>query len=717
MTAALHTPGPPSTEPKRVPPLRQDVELHLGPRTRAGAPTWVLRDPAADAYLHIGAREFEIVARWDIGEPSAIAGCVNVETTYTATAEDVARVAQFLARHGFLKADGATLYKHHMAAAESARTNLPQRLGAVLFQRFALLAPQRFLDSTAWLAAPFFTPAFWWAILAAAIAAAALIAREASRFVSSLSAMMSLEGALLVAVLLIVSKALHELAHAYAARRYGADVPVLGVSIVILYPLLFVETSAAWTVRVRRHRIVIAAAGVMAESALAILALAAWPFLEPGGWRDAAGFCGTTLILLSLAFNANPLMRFDGYYILSESLGLDNLQSRSLDLLRSTFRRWVTGARTSSPEPSPEPELSRRFRIIMLVYGFCALLWRGVIYLGFIYAVQWLLPAALALPLSIAIAVIFIAMPAVTEIWQMMTAPQAQSVRGRLRLALVGLACLGLLVVPWRSTLTLPMLFDGGETHDVFAPEPARLCELGVVDGAIVTTGQTIARLCVPEVDFELQRAHQRRAGLDRAIAQHLTGQVHHAAVPMRMEEHARVAAEIAGLDARQARLTIVAPAAGRLRVAERGLAPDQWVRTDQPLFRIVTAEVRKATAYAEERDLAHIATAADAEFWFEGWPLSTFKGRVEAVQLEGLRILDDASLAIANGGPIAVRPGANGTLIPDLALYKIRVRVDAAGHLPHARLRGYARIATPPRNLLDRIVQRAIGLWRRELG
>jgi putative peptide zinc metalloprotease protein len=713
MCAAVRQSGPPDPEQKRVPPLRQDIELHLGPRTRAGMPTWVLRDPAADAYLHIGAREFEIVARWDIGEQTAIAECVNVETTYTATPDDVARVAQFLGRHGLLKADGATLYKHHKAAAENGRAVLPKLLGSLLFQRFPLVAPQRFLDRTAWLAAPFFMPAFWWCVLATFILAAAMIAREGSRFIASLSAMMSLEGAALVAVLLFASKATHELAHAYAARRHGADVPVLGVSFVILYPLLFVETSAAWTVRIRRHRVVIAAAGVMAEAALAVIALAAWPFLEPGGWRDAAGFCGTTLILVSVAFNANPLMRFDGYYILSEVLGVDNLQSRSLDLVRWKLHGLVSGARA----PSPEPEIPRRLAAVMLAYGTGALIWRGIIYLGFIYAIQLLLPAALALPLSLAIATVFIAMPLLAEARQIIRAPEARSRGGRGRLAAVAFAVLALLIIPWRSTVTLPMMYDGGESHDVFAPEPAQLCALDVAGGASVVAHQPLARLCAPDIDYDVQRAGQRAIGLDRVIAQHLTGQAYHAALPMRSEERARAGAEIAGLQARQARLTITAPVSGRLIFVERGLSVDQWVSTGQPLFRIVRPGVRKVTAYAEERDLAHVVATADVEFWFEGWPLTTFKGTVEAILEEGVRSLDDAALAISNGGPIAVRAGGNGVLMPELALYKIRIRVAAADQLPDARLRGYARIATPPRNLLDRIVQRAIGLWRRELG
>jgi putative peptide zinc metalloprotease protein len=693
-------------------PLRQDVELHPGPREAGGAPSFVLRDPAAEVFLGIGARECEMLARWGLGTAAAVAAAVSRETSYRVTRDDVLALAHFLRRHGLLRGDGAALWKRSRGLPAGQR-RATDWLGSLLFQRLPLGSPQWLLDRTAGLAEPFFRPAAWLLLLGVLLLALVMIVREWSRFWASLTTVASLEGMLAVSAALAAAKLLHELAHGHAARRAGAEVPVAGLSFILLVPLLYIETSAAWTVADRRRRITIAVAGVAAELIVAIAALACWPFLEPGPLRDAAGFCGTTLIVLSLAVNANPLMRFDGYFVLSEMLAIDNLQQRSQELLGLALRRWLAADPGAQPEPLPRS----RYRLL-LAYAIAAASWRALINIGIAALALALLPAVAGVPLAAAVIALLVVRPAIMEIATLMhSVLRRRSADGLARLTLaIGLAGAALFV-PWRSTLLLPVVLEGGLAHDVFAPEPAQICALEVADGAAVHPGQRLGTLCAPDLEHQLERAQVRLQSLDRLIRQQLTGAAYHAELPVRLGEHARTAAEVAGLMDRRSRLALAAPAAGRVVVPERGTAPGRWVKTDQPLLRVIEPAVARANAYAEERELAHIVPGARARLWLDGRPLAGVEATVAAVHEVALAALDEATLATVHGGPIATRTDPGGALAPEQGVYKVRLRLAPQERLPAVRLRGYALVDTAPRSLIERLVQRAIGFWRRELG
>lgn len=692
--------------------LRQDIELHPGPRDARGAPSHVLRDPACESYLHIGAREFEILARWGLGAAPAVAAAVSDETSYRVTTTDVLDLEAFLAQNGLLRGGGAGLYRRARATTERSRT-LTSRLGAILFQRIAFGSPQRFLDRTAWLAAPFFLRRTWLALVLALIVAALMIAREWSQFLDCIMAGVSLEGAVLVMLAVVMAKILHELAHGYASRRYGADVPVAGLSLVLLVPFLYVETSAAWTVPERARRIVIAAAGVAAEFVVGIVALAAWPFIEPGAMRNAAAFCGTTLVVLSLSINVNPLMRFDGYYILSEALAIENLAQRGQEVLGATLRRWLAADRGTHGEAADAAQ-----ERVLLIYGAAAAVWRILVQIGIaLAAVAWL-PATVGLPLAAAILIIMVGGPVLQGAAGLIRSVLSRrSLGGGLRLGLLAGGLAAALLVPWRSSLLLPVLIEGGIAHDVFAPEPAQLCALHVSPGMQVARGNPIGTLCAPELASDLARARVRRHGLETLMARQLTSSPLLADVAVRREEHVRTLAEIDGLQLRQERLALTAPSDGEIVIPTRGLAPGVWVRTDQPILRVIDRSVMRATAYAEERDLQHLESGARARLWPDGQPLATIEGGIESVHEIALPALDDVTLAATAGGAIPTRAGPSGAQVPEQGIYKVVLRLTPGQHLPAARIRGFVLVETRPRNLMTRLVQRAIGLWKRELG
>jgi len=708
----------PGVAPPTCPPLaalRQDLQHHPGPRDKSGAPSHVLHDPAADAYFHVGCIEFEMLTRWQMANAQAIADDICATSTFSTTSEEVAQFATQLRHSGLLRCRADEIAELRDAAKKHQADMASRFTNSLLFMRFPLLRPQKFLDRIAFLAAPFFTRPLWYGLLAGFLLALYLIGRQWDVFTASLANMANLNGAVAISIALALAKSVHELAHGLAARRYGADVPVMGIAFILFWPLLYTETSNAWTVASRRARVIIAAAGVAAELAFATCCFILWPLLDPGPFRDAAGFAATTLIVLSLLFNANPLMRFDGYFILSEIAGIENMQPRGFEIVKWYLRRLIAGVTL----PYPEIILDTHERRVLLIYGIALMFYRIGLYSGIVYGINRLLFPAAALPLSLVIIMSSLLKPILGEVskWFRL-AYLCNGLSGIARPAAICAILAAPLFIPWRSSVQVPVLISAGDTYDIFTPEPARISSINFHEGDRVGFGAVLIKLRSPDVDFRLAQAMDKAQALDRSINQRLTDIDYHPQLRSSESELAKLKSEIRGLRARRRQLTITAPAAGTLTRLDRNLRPGLWVRATQPLMQLAASRTPSVFGYAEERDMEFIRPGARARIWIDGQPGQGLEGRVDALYPQALKTITEPLMASTTGGAIAIRPSRN-ELIPELAIYKTKIVLDDASAADMAMLktRGYAKIETAPRNLISRIRDRVIGLWRRELG
>jgi putative peptide zinc metalloprotease protein len=124
-------------------------------------------------------------------------------------------------------------------------------------------------------------------------------------------------------------KLLHEIGHGLVAKKWGADIPELGIMWMVFMPLPYVNASSATAFRNKWHRVLVDSAGIMVELCLASLALFIWLLIEPGLIRDMAFSTMVIGGISTVLFNGNPLLRYDGYYILSDITEFPNLAKRS----------------------------------------------------------------------------------------------------------------------------------------------------------------------------------------------------------------------------------------------------------------------------------------------------------------------------------------------------------------------------------------------------
>src|SRR3569623_2913107 len=219
-----------------------------------------------------------------------------------------------------------------------------------LFFRIPLWRPDAFLGrSLAWVG-PLFSRGLLFLTLLALMIGLIEVSRQWDVFLSSLLDMFSWEGLFGYIITLIFVKLLHELGHAYTAKRYGCRVPTMGVAFLVMFPIDYTDVNDAWRLRKRRQRLAVGAAGMLTELAVAAWATLAWAMLPEGQLRNTAFVLATITLISSIAINTSPFMRFDGYFLLSDWLDIPNLHQRAFGLGRWQLRAWLFGL----AEPAPE---------------------------------------------------------------------------------------------------------------------------------------------------------------------------------------------------------------------------------------------------------------------------------------------------------------------------------------------------------------------------
>jgi len=429
-----------------LPALREELSLLPGPVLPDGQPSWTLHDPARNQFFRIDWPTFEVLARWSLGDAAEIAAAARRETTLTLTPEAVSAVAGFLTANQLTRPAGATsarrLAERKAAAHGSAWTWL---LHHYLFFRVPLFRPDALLGRTQAVAGLVQSRAFLGLTLLALVFGLLQVLRQWDAFAAQFVDVFSLEGLVAYGLALVVVKTLHELGHAYTAKRLGCRVPTMGVAFMVLWPMAYTDTNEAWRLTDARQRLQVSVAGIATELIVAVWATVAWSLLPDGPARSAAFVLATTSWVTTLVINASPFMRFDGYFILSDLLDLPNLHERSFALARWKLREWLFALGEDPPEPLPT-----RRRRWMIAFAWCTWVYRLVLFIGIALLVYHLFFKALGVFLFAVEIAWFILRPLRMELASWGQRRRAILQRGRTGLSLlVALALLGLAFVPW----------------------------------------------------------------------------------------------------------------------------------------------------------------------------------------------------------------------------------------------------------------------------
>jgi len=709
--------GAPPLPPGRIPlaALREDLALQPAPRGEDGAPHWNIFDAVRNKFFRIGWLEFEMLSRWQEGMAAEdLCAAVVAATPLAPDVDDVLALLQFLQSHELLRAATPARRGWLQGLAQRRQLSVWQwLLHHYLFVRVPLVKPEAFLARTLPHLEFVFRPAFLFWVGTLAVVGVVRVVDQWAEFSRTFMYFFSWQGALLYGVALALTKGVHELAHAYAAKRYGLRVPTMGVAFMVLWPLLYTDTSEGWKLDSRRARLAIDAAGVVAELLLAGLAALAWSFLPEGPLKSAAYVLAAVTWVSTLAINLNPFMRFDGYYLLMDAVDIPNLHERSFAVGRWQLRRWLLGLRT----PAPEQALATRHTALML-YAYATWLYRLVVFTGIAVAVYYFFFKAAGIVLFAVEIGWFVLRP----LWQeglswLALRPQWRGNPAARRSLAVFVLLLAALLLPWRSDIVGVGYLQADPHTRLFSPIAARLVAAPVKEGQVVRKGDALFELESPEVAWQLRAIDSRVGGIRSQLAGSVDSPGLFERARVLEQELAAAEAERSSLLEQVAALRLTAPHDGVFRDRADGLYAGAWASPHRLLGRVVGSDGIIVQVFVGESDIGRIENGAHATVFAhraEGKPIAAV---VVGIDATATLTLPEPALASTYGGPIAVRTGAKGELTANESLYRVTLKTTGSSDAAPQMALVSAHIEGERSSFLWNLGRRAAGLLIRESG
>ena len=555
--------------------------------------------------------------------------------------------------------------------------------------RLPLLHPDAWFERRAPLARWLFT----WAVLALWLAlvlpAAALAWQHWGRLTDNLSdRVLAASNVLLLWFIYPLVKAVHETAHGLAVKAFGGSVREIGLMLVALTPVPYVDATSSYGFPSKWARALVAAAGIMAELALGAVAVYVWLSAEPGLVTAVAFNVILIAGVSTLLVNGNPLMRYDGYFVLCDLLEVPNLAQRSTEYCTYLLDRYGFGARDARPPQQADGE-----RLLMLFYGLVSPVYRLMITFGLIWFV-----ASEYLFVGAVMAVMAAWSALVMPLWKgwkhlikgnTLARRREQAMR---RTALV-LTLLALFIG------LVPLPFNSVHQAVVWVPDEAivRAVAAGHVRRAAVQPGQQVVAgdlLLTLDNPALIAEAGVAAAGLAQAQAQLRKAEVDS---PARVEalraELGSRSAKLADVNSRVTGLDVRAAGAGRWAPRAETDLSGRHVKRGEVLGFVVSgpsATVRTAITQ-EDRDLVQSrVTAVEVRL---AHALDRPVGARLMRQVPGGEFeLVSPALGTSGGGEIAVDPGRPGGLHTLRRVFDVEVRMDRASPTAVFGDRAYVR-------------------------
>ncbi|MEM8512232.1 putative peptide zinc metalloprotease protein [Massilia sp. MP_M2] len=666
----MHTP------PTSLAPLRPELQLKQVENAADPSRPWRLDDPVRQRSFLLADGDVELLALWPLGTPDALrSGWLRAFPGRTAQqfAAQFEGLCEFLRQHQLLTARTGAETKVLMDAAERSPGNHP---GAWLRRwmgwQLPLLRPQAMLHRALPSVRVLWSRPAMVAWAAITLLGLYLVSRQWDTFINTFSDFSEPASWLTFGIALVGLKIVHELGHAFAATHHKVLVPTMGLSIAYGVPMLYTDTSDASRLPRRSARVWIGSAGMLAETLIAGPCTLAWALLPDGALRSTCFVIATSSWLTTLVVNLNPLGRFDGYYLLSDVLRYPNLQQRSLDHAGWLLERVVLGPVT--PRPSDATGW-----VQAALCGFGAAVWLFRLFLGLAAArigYDYLFQAAGVLLAGL-------------TIWWTILGPLCRRmtlwsrVRDRLsarRWAGLGMggALLALLVLaPLDRRVDAPATLGWRAEQLLAAPEVAVVEEVLMRPGLQVRKGQPLVRL--RSIDLERKRAEAlTQQVLARERIERIAGDERDRSELLVLEQQqAESQTLLDGIVEREKQLELRASADGTVVDLLSNLAPGRWVRSDQPLGRVLIGQGREALAYIDDAALLRVRAGTRATFFADDPGVAPVPLQVVAVESAAAEYVTPDALASVHGGPLATTLDKQGRPVPRASLHRVRLAMQ----------------------------------------
>ncbi len=714
--------------------LRRRPDLIARRQHYLGRSYWIVKDPVGLNYFRFQEEEYALL-NWLDGRISLDELKDRFEEEFPPqkiTLEELQQFLGMLHRSGLVIAavggQGKELLKRRR---ERRRKELIGALSNVLCIRFKGFDPERFLNWLYPLLSWFFTRTAVTGCILLGLSALTLVMVQFQLFTSRLPAFhefFSFENALLLSVTLGVTKVLHEFGHGLTCKHFGGECHEMGVMVLVLTPCLYCNVSDSWLLPNKWHRAAIGAGGMYVELILASLATWIWWYSEPGLLNHLCLNIMFVCSVSTLIFNANPLLRYDGYYILSDVTEIPNLRQKSTSVLSRKLGEWLLGM-----EQQDDPFLPERNQIFFALYSVAAAIYQWVIVYSILFFLYQVFKPYRLEKIG--------QMIALASLWGLVVMPLYQLgkffyVPGRLEkvkkvrmfssLAAIIAVLLAVFLIPLPHTVMAIMETQphGADPVYVVTAEGGRLVELNVKAGQTVVKGQRLAKLENKDLDMEIAKLLEKEGGyeVNLNVLRRLDRSDHRS--PDTIPQLERSLESVRKLrkekEADRDRLVLKAPRDGSVlpppptpathqEEGEGGQLPS-WSGTPldkehyQPFLKegvlfCLVGDPRslEAVLVIDQGDIDFVEKNQQVDLKFDALPHDTLHGRIERISVSNLKITPRRLSTKAKGELPSKTDPDTGVERPQSASYQALVPIsDNEGVMP-VGLRGQAKIHTAP--------------------
>lgn len=700
--------------PEILPALREDLQLQSGPTDLNGAPTWSVYDPVRNRYLRLSAFGFEIIRQWQPGPMDDLIERVAEACGRRPETNEVKGLSDLLHQNDLFHKSGAKgveqLEKHASLLNIAWYKKL---LHHYLFFKIPLIHPDRFLQKTKHMVGFAYRPGFYMIIALLGLLGLFLLLREWAQFTQTVPNIFSLQNLVWGMAALGLSKITHEFAHAYTAARLNCRVPTMGLAFMVMIPMLYTEMSDTWRLVRRRDRLFVASAGMISEVILALLATLLWTLLPDGGLKDGAFMLATVAWIMTLAINLNPFMRFDGYYIFADALGVENLQDRSFKLAKWWIREWFLGIN----EPKPERVAAGKERIL-IAYALFTWVYRFFLFLGIAVLVYYMFFKALGIFLFIVELGFFIAMPIWKELkvwWSLKDKVNVS--KPIIRSAVLLLGVILFLSVPWQQHINAPAVLRGGGFSLLFPPNPSMLVSHHLQEGKSVQKGEVLFTLQSLDLDYEISQSEKRLAAKKAMLKRQGTRKEDTDRWQIVQREVSEEETRLNGLIAQRDQLTVRAPHDGVIHDVANNLHPKRWLSKKQVMARLVEKGSLEVIAYVGEHEYHRLKAGGAARFISNNFYDPSLDLKILDVAQVNTAVVEHPALVEKFGGNLSAQEQGKNTFVPDEGIYKVRLSpVDNEITLDKIRI-GSVSLEASRESIIERFIETLGAVIIRESG
>lgn len=525
---------------------------------------------------------------------------------------------------------------------------------------------------------------------------------------------------------IVVIKILHEIAHGLTCVHYGGECHELGMLFILFFPLLYCDTTDSWLKQSRWQRAQVAGAGMFVELVIASICCLLWASSVPGilhtMFLNIMLVCSINTVLV----NGNPLLRYDGYYLVSDLLNRPNLGPDARALTQSWFDRIVYGS------PLPTGTEMSIWNLSLGLYSIASAIYRITVLMAIGWGVHHFLKQSgleqltLFILAPMMLSIIFSISFSALRRGQLIAREETRRRKWRAIIGMIGLLVSIAVVIslPLPHTVIVPFTFEPGLCRPVYVTVPGQLKSIVPV-GASVTTGDVLAELQNGEVELAvahtaaelaLRELHLKNLETFRSSSRLASNSLPAASEALSIARQRYDAEQLS-----QSRLTVRSPASG-LFFPSRNLSEDQtsprdirfwqdrptdkenrsaWLRELTILGWVGSPADFRGVAYIPQDQIEFVRHRADTRLTFLSAPDALCRGEVTEIGTERVETLPRE---IVHNQLAAVDPLA-GQMKPVSTLYRVQIQLTE-GSVGTLYSTGFAKIECTPLSIAAR-------LWR----